>query len=115
MKSLSFTLCLLSQITLGCGKEPPQAASPAAPLRAIDLTRLPAHGTFQQACARCHGSQGALYSIPFHRQGQELRQVVREMMTGPAGLENPTDAQVDQMLEYHLAIRRLRLQENPAR
>lgn len=108
---------------VGCERDPtpatPADMAPAAPAdtRPADTTNespddqgtasaltLPPESTFAQHCARCHGPQGMFYARPFKHEGQELRQVIREMIEGPAGLE-PTEADVDAMLAYHLRLR----------
>jgi hypothetical protein len=80
-----------------------------------DLT-LPPMMTFERTCARCHGPRGMFYAVPFEHEGAALRKVVKEMMTGPAGLD-PTDPDVDAMLAYHRSMRQDRpfvIVTNPA-
>ena len=65
---------------------------------------LPPEPTFGEHCARCHGPEGAFYARPFRYQGDELRRVIEEMMIDKSGLD-PTAADIDAMLEYHLNLR----------
>jgi len=70
---------------------------------AADIT-LPPKPTFAQHCARCHGPEGMFYAVPFQHEGAALRAVVEEMMRDHAGL-NPTEADIDAMVDYHRQIR----------
>lgn len=69
----------------------------------MDLTSLPAHTLFEQACARCHGPGGSLLPRKLHAPPDQLPGVVAEMMTGPAQLD-PTTQQVEQMIEFVRAV-----------
>jgi hypothetical protein len=65
---------------------------------------LPPVSTFEKACARCHGSQGSFYGDEFaNLRDQELIDVTREMMEGPAFL-HPSDVDVRAMVAYHHAL-----------
>ena len=77
---------------------------PAQPKEAVGRLTLPAAATFAQHCAKCHGPDGAYYARPFRYQGEALREMIRKMMTDNAGLQ-PTEADVDAMLAFHLQIR----------
>ncbi len=61
-------------------------------------------GTFENACARCHGSQGSFYGEAFaNLEPEKLKQTVKEMMEGPAFLQ-PTEIEIDAMVAYHKAL-----------
>lgn len=126
-------LCL-APVAVGCGRsEPPRVADPDAAVDApvddrpergekpddsdgggegnVAGVALQPKSTFKQHCANCHGEQGAFYAIPFKYEGDALREVIADMMRNYAGLE-PTEADVDAMLEYHLQIRDRRMNGN---
>lgn len=94
-----------SLASAGCGSG--DESSGDAPLDwrqpAVDLELGPV-STFAQHCASCHGEGGSLYPRPFANQGEALREKVEEMMYGPAGLD-PSEADVEAMVRYHLSIR----------
>jgi len=82
------------------GRPPAQDAEPGP---APNLTLGPV-STFSQSCARCHGPRGSFYGDTFGElRGEALREIVEEMMAGPAGLR-PTHAEVDAMAAYHRAL-----------
>lgn len=84
----------------GAGSGTPDPSQPAD----LGKITLPPEQTFADNCSRCHGPEGAFYARPFMYQGEKLRQVIEEMMVDKAGL-NPTDADIDAMLQYHLQLR----------
>ena len=94
---------LMVLCVLGCGDDGSTGDGERAKPQAGEVT-LPPEATFAQHCARCHGPEGMFYARPFNYQGDELRRIVREMMIDKAGLD-PTDADVQAMLEYHLSMR----------
>ena len=62
--------------------------------------------TYVHACERCHGPEGAFFSEVFQRQTrEELHEINLEMMVGPGQLD-PTEAEVDAMTDYMLAVRK---------
>ncbi len=76
------------------------ALVPAAPVRlaVVPLERGPMQ-TFDESCARCHGTNGENYGTEFgrHLSDSELRKVTREMADGPGAVQLDTrelDAQV---------------------
>ncbi len=108
-------LGLASAALAGCGASAgPAGMDPSAEANAdlaetvsgpVDLTLGPV-STFESACARCHGPEGAFYGQAFADLGpSELRKEVREMMEGPGEL-HPSTAEVLAMVAYHRAIRR---------
>ncbi len=85
--------------------DPEPDASHDAPTEAaepVNLT-LPPVATFDRACARCHGPEGSFYGRGFASHPDELRQVIDEMMRGPAFLD-PTESDVEAMTAYHRAL-----------
>jgi mono/diheme cytochrome c family protein len=65
---------------------------------------LPPVQTFADACARCHGPEGSFYGEAFASlDGQELEEIIHEMMVGPAYL-SPSAADVAAMTAYHRAL-----------
>lgn len=84
---------------------PPLSQHPAAPVEPVNLQTGPL-SQYDSGCARCHGEWGSQYEPGFHELGDErLRELVREMMLGPAQLQ-PSEAQVDAMTAYHRALQR---------
>ena len=77
------------------------ADAPTAKL--ADLT-LPPISTFVDHCARCHGPEGMFYAGVLSLSGDALREKVRRMMHINAGLQ-PTEADIDAMVAYHVSIR----------
>jgi hypothetical protein len=107
MRPIVPSVWLVATVSLaGCGGGAEESASQPTPdwrQPAVDLD-LPPIRTFAARCARCHGERGAMYAQPFKHQGEALRQVVSEMMRGPAQLD-PTDAEIEAMLAYHRTMR----------
>ena len=85
------------------GAAPTESDQSGQPESSGEIT-LPPKPTFADHCARCHGPEGAFYARPFRYQGDELRRVIKEMMIDKSGLD-PTEADVDAMLEYHMNLR----------
>lgn len=80
----------------------PQQPTQGSPAALVDIN-LPPISTFEQSCSHCHGRAGALFILPFDHQGTALKQIVEEMLIGPAQL-SPSTADVGAMVIYHEAL-----------
>jgi len=69
-----------------------------------DNISLPPVLTFEENCARCHGSEGDNFGDHFTKlKNDELRNITEEMMYGP-GFLNPTETEINAMTAYQTAI-----------
>lgn len=104
-------LAALMLFALGCDTDrPTEPADPAAtgpdalPRQEPANLALGPIETFEDACARCHGPEGSFYGEAFASMpDEELHEIVREMMVGPAFL-SPSEPEVDAMAAYHRAL-----------
>ena len=62
---------------------------------------LPPVFTFEENCARCHGHEGNAYGEHFaDLKYDSLKQIIQEMMIGPAGLD-PDNIDLEAMVSYN--------------
>jgi len=72
--------------------------------KSVDLVAGPVT-TFEEACSRCHGPQGAFHGEELASLTDEkLREVVEKMMKGPSQLQ-PTLEQIEAMAAYQRSLR----------
>lgn len=97
-------LCGLDACQSAFEPPPRQTGGDSSTLLLADLALGPV-STYVHACERCHGPEGAFFSEVFQRQTrEELHEINLEMMVGPGQLD-PTEAEVDAMTDYMLAVR----------
>ena len=95
-----FTI-LLGFCVFGCSSTGKLASMNPAVL--VDFERGPVK-TYNKACKRCHGVEGANFAGEFNRQNRKkVRAIVEDMMIGPAYLK-PTESEVEAMTSYMLSI-----------
>ena len=108
---LAMSICVAATLLFlssACRTSPEHNASDGNPgnetLSLVDLELGPVT-TYVEACERCHGPEGAFFSGEFQKQTpEEIHEINFEMMVGPGQLD-PTEAEVDAMTDYMLAVR----------